>query len=170
VNRRLFCSAALTVALTNARSEDRIKVGFLGASYSHAEGKIEVLRDNPDYEITEIWEPDPKLTAKYAKAGFRMVSKSEILNDPSIRVAVIETDVGSHAEHAREALQAGKHTHVEKPPTDSLADLAALQREAQERNLLLQVGYMWRYNPASSRTIEAAQRDGWERTISCTPA
>lgn len=116
VNRRRFCSAALTATLSKARSEDRIRLGFLGASYSHAEGKIEVLRNIPDYEIAGIWEPDPNLAAKHAKAGFRMVSRSDILNYHSIRVAVIETDVGSHAEHAREALQAGKHTHVEKPP------------------------------------------------------
>src|SRR5262249_48666865 len=139
VNRRRFCSAALTAALSKAISEDRIRIGFLGVSYSHAEGKIEVLRDNPDYEIAGICEPDPNLAAKYAKAGFRMVSRSDILNDRSVRAVVIETGVGSDAEHAREALQAGKHTHVEKPPADSVSDLVSLQKEAQERNLRLQV-------------------------------
>jgi predicted dehydrogenase len=143
-----------------AATGDRIRIGFLGGSHSHAEGKIAAVRESSDFDIAGIWEPNAKVAASYEKAGFRLVRKNEILDDPSIRVIGVETDVASHAEYALAALEAGKHVHVEKPPADNLPAFVKLQSEARKRSLLLQVGYMWRYNPASRRAIEAAKA-GW---------
>ncbi len=50
--------------------------------------------------------------------------------------------------------------HLEKPPADDVASFRALLTLAARKKRLLQVGYMWRYNPAINAALEAA-RQGW---------
>lgn len=50
--------------------------------------------------------------------------------------------------------------HVEKPPAHTLADFVEIQRIAREKQRLVQVGYMWRFNPGINAALEAA-RQGW---------
>jgi predicted dehydrogenase len=82
------------------------------------------------------------------------------LNDKSIQVVAVESAVKDHSTHASWVLQAGKHLHVEKPPADDLNAFKSLVAEAEKRQLLIQVGYMWRYNPGIKAALEAA-RQGW---------
>ena len=65
-----------------------------------------------------------------------------------------------HQKHAKMALEAGKHVHVEKPPADTMKGMSQLVKLAKEKNLLLQSGYMWRYHPGMNAVLEAA-RQGW---------
>jgi predicted dehydrogenase len=58
------------------------------------------------------------------------------------------------------ALKAGKHVHVEKPPAATLAEVQEMVALAREKRLLLQTGYMWRYNPGFTKIFEA-ERKGW---------
>jgi predicted dehydrogenase len=89
-----------------------------------------------------------------------MLGREELLGDSSIRVVAVESDVKPHAEHAQWALEAGKHLHLEKPPSDNMADLRRLVDLAERKRLLVQMGYMWRYHPGINAAIEAARR-GW---------
>jgi predicted dehydrogenase len=57
-------------------------------------------------------------------------------------------------------LSAGKHLHLEKPPTDTLESFRELLGIARQKNLLVQMGYMWRYHPGINAALEAA-RKGW---------
>jgi predicted dehydrogenase len=59
-----------------------------------------------------------------------------------------------------EALGAGKHVHIEKPASDNLAEMKRIVDLARSKKLRIQTGYMWRYNPAVRRVIEAG-RQGW---------
>ena len=72
----------------------------------------------------------------------------------------MESDVRDHAAHALLALKAGKHVHLEKPPAMKLADMQAVVALAREKKLLLQTGFMWRYNPGFNAIFEAV-RQGW---------
>ena len=116
--------------------------------------------ESPEYEIAGIWEPDQQLAAKFTQAGYRMLKLDEILNDRSIVAVAVESGVAEHASHAKAALAAGKHVHVEKPPTTTMAEMRELVRLARERDRLMQMGYMWRYHPAVNTALEAA-RNGW---------
>jgi hypothetical protein len=46
----------------------------------------------------------------------------EVLNDSDVDAVIIATDVPRHFEVAQKALQAGKHTFVEKPMTSKASD------------------------------------------------
>jgi len=76
------------------------------------------------------------------------------------RVVAVEGPVKDHYASARLALEAGKHVHVEKPPADTMAGMRHLVQTAQQKKLLLQSGYMWRYHPGFDKVIEA-KRNGW---------
>jgi len=166
MNRRDFLRATLaTSALTTAGvlaadspSRPRLKLGFLGASHSHASGKVKAVQDSADWELIGICEEKEKARESYQKQGVRLLSQTELLD--SAQVVVVESDVKDHYRHARAALSAGKHVHLEKAPTDSLATFRELVDLAKSKGVLLQMGYMWRYHPGINTALEAA-RKGW---------
>lgn len=138
----------------------RIKIAFFGGSHSHASAKIKLVKDSPDYELVGVWEEDPRVMAEYAALGVKPVTPDAVLKDGSIQAIAVESAVKDHAKHALMALDAGKHVHVEKPPADSMSAFHKLASTAEKKRLLVQTGYMWRYNPAVNKALEAA-RSGW---------
>jgi predicted dehydrogenase len=160
MHRRHFLHAALAGPLAAATAADPIPAAFLGASHAHAAAKVQTVRENPLFRLAGIVESDPKLRDKYAALGIPLLSRDELLQDAAIRVVVVDSDVPDHARDALEALEAGKHVHVEKPPSTDLAGLSKLLDTAARKRLLLQQGYMWRYHPAINAALDAA-RNGW---------
>lgn len=59
----------------------------------------------------------------------------------------IVTPTITHFELAKRFILAGKHVLVEKPMTDNGAQAAELVQLAQEKNAILQVGHVERFNP-----------------------
>lgn len=157
MERREFVTASLA-SMTAAPS--RIRIGFLGASHSHAGDKIRVVRESPAWDLAGIVENEAKLRAKYEKEGIRLLSQADLLGDSSIPVIAIESGVMDHPGQARQALEAGKHIHLEKPPAYKRDDFPALVELARRKRRLMQIGYMWRYHPGINKVIEAA-RKGW---------
>jgi predicted dehydrogenase len=155
-NRRVFLASTLA-AVSSSGAGERIRIGFLGGSHSHAFEKARVVRESPDWELAGVWEPDAAVRAQYEKAGAPLVARERLLSDSSIRAIAVESAVKDHAEHARWALEAGKHIHLEKPPADSFAAFRDLVELARRKGLLLQSGYMWRYNPALRAAIDAGR-------------
>jgi len=138
----------------------KVRIAFLGIRHSHGEGKLEVVRRNPAFALAGVWEPDPILAAKLKAAGVPLLTRDEILRDSSIEAVAVETDVWELAENAKLALQEGKHLHLEKPAAETLPAFEQLQKLASIHKRILQVGYMWRYNPGVERIFEAV-RNGW---------
>lgn len=135
-----------------------IRIGFLGASHSHAMAKIRVVQESSEFSLTGACEDQPAVRERLRAAQVSLLTKEELWRAST--VVVVESGVKHHARDAKAALLAGKHVHVEKPPADSLKGFLELQELARERKLLLQVGYMWRFNPGINLAIEAA-RQGW---------
>ena len=164
MNRRTFLHSVLGSAVATSSpslsQEARIKIAFLGGSHSHAKDKVKVVQESPLCELVGLWEEDSQLREYYQRSGVTLLSRDQILNEKSIQVVAVESAVKDHSAHALLVLQAGKHVHVEKPPADDLNAFKALVKEAEKRQLLLQVGYMWRYNPGFKAALEAA-REGW---------
>lgn len=159
MNRReLLLGGAATVAA--AQSGRRIRIAFLGGGHGHAMPKVALANKSPDWHVVGICEPDPGLMAQYKRMGVPSLTRSQVLEDPSIEVIGVEGWVWDLAASAKAALEAGKHVHVDKPPASSMADMRAMLDLAARHRRLLQVGYMWRYNPAVNRVLEAG-RAGW---------
>lgn len=80
---------------------------------------------------------------KYGTRAFASVEEAAEASD----ALNIVTPTVTHFSIARELLQRGKHLLIEKPMTDNLTQGAELVRLAHERNCLVQVGHIERFNP-----------------------
>jgi predicted dehydrogenase len=71
----------------------------------------------------------------------------ELLEDPGIDAVVIATPVPTHYSLAKQALEAGKHVFVEKPPAMRGEEMDELVALAEEGDLTLMPGHLLLYHP-----------------------
>lgn len=155
-NRREFLLAsgtlaALGPALFAAEPVRRkIRLGQIGTTHGHAT-KLEVYRESADYEVVGLVEPDEQRRAVAVKKGaFRdlpFLTQEQLLALPELDAVLIETDIKDLLPAAEACILAGKHVHLDKPAGTSFAQFARVLSLAAERHLLVQMGYMFRYNP-----------------------
>jgi predicted dehydrogenase len=84
-----------------------------------------------------------KIAEKYHVPAF--ASLNEALS--AAEAFSVVTPTVTHFELAKLLLAAGKHVLVEKPMTDNAAHAAELVQLAREKNAILQVGHVERFNP-----------------------
>jgi predicted dehydrogenase len=145
-----------------------IRAGILGTGHGHAVGKLRVLQQSADWELAGVCEPDGEAKARRqaeaAWAGVRWVEEDELLADPTVRMVAIESEVPHLLPLAAEAVAAGKHLHLDKPPGADLEAFRNLLREAERRQLIIQLGYMFRYNSGFD-LVRRVVGEGWLGTV-----
>jgi predicted dehydrogenase len=77
-----------------------------------------------------------------------------MLADPALDAVVIATPVPTHHALAKEALEAGKHVFVEKPPAMRASEMEELVALAEERGLVLMPGHLLLYHPGVAKLKE----------------
>jgi predicted dehydrogenase len=104
-------------------------------------------------ELAELsWLSDPaegkeeEFTSRYQRARWAN-SFEEMLADAELDAVVIATPVPTHYELAKQALEAGKHVFVEKPPAMTSSEIDELVAIAEERHLVLMPGHLLLYHP-----------------------
>ena len=88
--------------------------------------------------------PQARVTADFA----------EMVADPELEAVVIATPVPTHYALAKQALEAGKHVFVEKPPAMRGTEMEELVSLAQDRNLVLMPGHLLLYHPGVRKLKE----------------
>ncbi len=164
MRRREFIGSALALAAMPAirvvgeeiGAVVPLKVGILGGTHSHGLAKAKALLASTDWNVVGIHEPDEKVRGRYEELGLKAVSQEELLEQSE--VIVIESEVKDHYRHAKIALSAEKHVHLEKPPAETLAEFQELQILSVANKKLMQMGYMWRFNPGINAALEAAAK------------
>ena len=140
--------SALTRAADSPRP--RIKIGQIGTTHAHA-SKLGVYRKSADYEVVGVVEPDPQRRAAAEKLpyfqGVKWISRDELLNTPGLQAVLVETDVCDLLNNAEVCVAAGKHIHFDKPAGESLPQFKRILDDAKRQKLIVQMGYMYRYNP-----------------------
>jgi predicted dehydrogenase len=81
-------------------------------------------------------------------------SFDELLADPELEAVVIATPVPTHYALAKEALEAGKHVFVEKPPAMRAWEMEELVELADARGLVLMPGHLLLYHPGVRKVKE----------------
>ena len=156
--------AASTPAPGIARAKPWLRIGQIGTGHAHADGKLAALRRSPDFDVVGVVEPDDQLRRAAEKRkdyqGIRWMTEEELLNTPGLRAVAVETEVKDLLAVGTRCVQAGLHLHLDKPAGESLAAFKRLLDEATRRQLTVQLGYMFRYNPAFQLCFQAA-REGW---------
>jgi len=148
-----------------ARSHKRIKVGQIGTAHAHAAGKMATLRKlSEDYEVVGVVEPNPvrqrELKNHSVYRGLKWTSEEQLLNTPGLQAVAVETDIPELVPTGMRCVSAGMHIHLDKPAGLSLNVFKKLLDEATRRRLTVQMGYMFRHNPAFKFCFQAVQQ-GW---------
>lgn len=159
--------AALPAATTRVGAatgaKRRIKIGQIGVGHAHA-SKLSVYRDSDDYEVVGIVEPDEKLRkaaeGQAPYAGLPWMTQEQLLNTPNLDAVLVETRVRDLLDAAEACVAAGKHIHLDKPAGQSYPQFQRIVANASRQNLMIQMGYMYRYNPGIV-LLRDFLRKGW---------
>jgi predicted dehydrogenase len=107
-------------------------------------------------ELTWLCDSDPsrrEVADRYPQARFTS-SFDEMLDDDALDAVVIATPVPTHFELARQALSAGKHVLVEKPPAMRGVEMDELVALASKDDLVLMPGHLLLYHPGVQKLKE----------------
>lgn len=125
-----------------------VGVGHLGVHHAR------LLAGMPGVELVavcDVVESQARKVARlYQATGY--TDYHEILDKVDAVTIVVPTPL--HYQIAKDFIQHGVHCLIEKPITPSLEEAEELLRLVRERNLILQVGHIERFNPA----VLAAQK------------
>lgn len=174
MNRRQFTARASLAAaalvaplarLQTAEPPGRLRIGQIGTKHAHAAGKLAAILKYPEtFEFIGIVEPDAArreaLKDEPPYRGLRWLQEEALLATAGLRAVAVETAIAELVPTAIRCLQAGFPVHVDKPAGDSLDACRAMHRLATERGLTVQMGYMFRYNPAF-QFAHRVVREGW---------
>lgn len=157
-------SGALTRFASAVESTgERIKIGQIGVGHAHA-SKLAAYRESPDYEVVGIVEPDAELRSKAESdetfRGLPWLSRDQLLGTRGLQAVLVETRVRDLLDNAKACVAAGKHVHLDKPAGESLVEYRHILADAQRQKLLVQMGYMYRYNPGIILLRDLLQQ-GW---------
>ena len=136
-----------------------IRMAQYGIKHGHAAGKARAMLSNPDVELVGVCEPDAAAPRQSWKQGGLVgvrwyQSAEEMLGDASIVAVAIEGRNDESLAMARESVEAGKHIWFDKPAGDDWRAFQELAAIARERNLLVQMGYMFRYHDGFRRIAD----------------
>ncbi|WZP00236.1 Gfo/Idh/MocA family oxidoreductase [Isosphaeraceae bacterium EP7] len=119
--------------------------------HAHA-SKLSVYRRSVDYEVVGLVEPDDRLrreaTSKEPYRGLPWMTREQLFNVQGLQAVLVETWVRDLLDAAEAGVAAGFHVHLDKPAGESLPQYSRILEAASRKKLWVQMGYMYRYNPA----------------------
>ena len=139
-----------------------LRMAQIGVKHGHAVGKARSMIENPDVEFTGLFEPDPVAREQAQRGGHYGNIQwhdrlDDALGDPSVTAVSIEGRNDESLGQAQAAIEAGKHLWYDKPAGDDWPGFQRLMADAQARGLLVQMGYMFRYQPGFQQVAEWAR-------------
>ena len=135
----------------------KIKIGQIGIGHNHGEAKMLAVRKFPElFEVVGYAEENERWIEKRGNnkgyEGLPRLGVKEIIERSD--AVLIESDVWDLTKYAKMCVDAGKHMHMDKPASGTLEEYKYVLDTAKEKNLVVQLGYMYRYNPAVLRCLE----------------
>lgn len=129
----------------------KIRIGQIGIGHNHGEAKMLAVQKFPElFEVVGYAEESEEWIKKRgdlpAYRDLKRFSEEELIE--ACDALLIETDVWDLTKTAQKCIDAGKSIHLDKPASGTLAEYKHLLDTAKEKDLVVQLGYMYRYNPA----------------------
>ena len=141
----------------------RVRVAQFGTKHGHADGKLAALRSNSRVEVACVFEPGVERRRELAREdgpyrGVRWFDDvREMLADPTIVAIASEGRNDESLDQTEEIVRAGKHVWYDKPAGDDWEHWQHIVTLAEERNVLIQLGYMFRYHDGFQHIADWAQ-------------
>ena len=118
-----------------------IGTGHLGSIH------VKLLQQHQDVQLVGIVDPDrqrgEKIAAEYNTRWFDAVSSL-----PEVDAVIIASPTSTHYGVALECIERGFHCFIEKPATATFAEAQLLLDRVRDRDVVVQVGHVERFNPA----------------------
>lgn len=135
----------------------KIKIGQIGIGHNHGEGKMLAVQKFPElFEVIGYAEENEEWVEKrgqlYCYNNLPRMSVEELLE--KCDAILVECDVWDLTKVAQKCVDVGKHVHIDKPASGTLQEFKTLLDTAQEKGLIVQMGYMYRYNYAIQKCME----------------
>jgi len=144
-----------------------VGVGFFGA------GDISILHARAvakahGAKLVGLWNRGQDRAAqRAAEFGCRNFSSPEALvNDPTVDAVFVLTNLETHLEYTKLALNAGKHVLVEKPVGASVAEIEEMRRLADAKGLVCLPGHNYIYEASMQRTKDLVDNGDLGRIVS----
>lgn len=142
----------------------RIRVGQIGTKHGHASGKLATVQKYPNvFELVGVVENDreQQRRARNDKAykDVAWMLQDDLLGDDKLDLVLIEGDIQELLPTAHAAIEAGKHIHLDKPAGVNYPRFVELLDLAANKKLQVQLGYMYRSNPAFQFLFQAVQEN-----------
>lgn len=137
-----------------------IKIGQIGIGHNHGEAKMFAVQKFPElFEVVGYAEEDEEWIKKRGDLpGYRdlkRMSVQEVIEQSD--AILVECDVWNLTKYAKMCIEAGKHIHMDKPASGTLEEYKEVLDMAKEKGLVIQLGYMYRYNTAVQKCLEAVK-------------
>ena len=141
----------------------KVRMAQYGTRHGHASGKLQAMQVNDSVEVAGVFEPDPQRRAALegsegAFAGVHWFDdKSEMLEDESIVAIASEGLNAESLDQTEDIVAVGKHVWYDKPAGDNWKQWQRVVTAAEEKGLLIQMGYMLRYHSAFKQVARWAR-------------
>lgn len=142
-----------------------VGIGFWGRNH------IRVLSEIPEVDVRAVCDIDLGRAEVVAeRLGLRAYrDMGEMLRgEPEIDAVTLCVWSKSLAKEAVRALKAGKHVFIEKPMASTSAEARGIIDLAEKQGLLVEVGFIERFNPAVRRLKEMIDRGDIGSPVSAT--
>ncbi len=141
----------------------RIKIAQMGIMCAHSRQHLRsILEQSGIYEFMGLW---PACDVDYAYFSpenareaiasaqkqfgkFPILTKEELLAIPGLEAVAVETTEADLVRTALEAAEHGLHIFMDKPGGESAEDFHKLTALQRKYGKVLELGYMYRYNPS----------------------
>ena len=135
----------------------KIKIGQIGIGHNHATALMSAVRKFPDlYEVVGYAEEKEEWITlrgnQPAYQGLKRLTVDEILAQSD--AVLVESEVPNLTAYAKRCVDAGKHIHMDKPASGTYEEFEAVLNTAKEKNLVVQLGYMYRNNYGVKKCLE----------------
>lgn len=138
---------------------EKIKVGVFGIDHNHCAAKVAEMRKIPElFEIVGVYVENEEVMSRRGHDkcydGLKFMSEEELFAIKGVDLMLVEPAVENLVSFAQKCIDRGYHIHLDKPAGINLEEFKHLLMSAKEKNLIIQMGYMYRYNKAIEYAIE----------------
>ena len=139
-----------------------LRVGLIGGTRGFGSRRRAAFHADPRAEVTALCaRTEAEVNAAASELGAKAYTDwRRLLDDPAVDTVAIAVPNTLHVEIAKAALQAGKHTLVEYPLCQTLAELDELQSSAAANGVVLHHALTVRGEPLHRKLKELAPRIG----------
>ncbi len=123
-------------------------VGLGRVGYSHAENLATKIKGAEVVAVAAARQERAAAVARELGVDKSTNRPDDVFLDPQIDAVIIATPTSHHRDMIKKAAQNGKHIFVEKPITQTAEEADEATRIVHENQVLCQVGFMRRFDPA----------------------